>query len=318
MFNLFKVGMLGTLGAVNPETPAMPVNAPNDIDKGPKTEIYEKKPEINPEILVAIKNHYKEKIELLKDDLDQSGFNLKLALLDPDDREEFKKAGAAKLKIWEEIYKHPERVYEYLKSEFETEQKMLHTHFSNPEYLNKLMSAEKRTDAKEKQAEYLKNIDSLEFKAVTPDFLQYEQDKKAGVAYSIPEKNIFYFSLNAFEETDKNKIDNGVRFELLKSIYKNIEPTTAKFLVETFKNDNNISVRLNDLLKSPERLVYKKLLDLKLEELKIKKYSEEFTHEHYLLIMSAESGGKINNQDINDLLDTATEQQLITLMNSLA
>jgi hypothetical protein len=209
---------------------------------------------------------------------------------------------------------NPEEYYNKIVTLVEKIKDELITHFSSPEFLKKLEIILPAEKAQKEQANLVNNLKSVNLIVASPDSIaQRSVSKAAGASYSPIEHRI----LIPFAELDEEKIMH----ELIHSAYRgdqNLSPEEEKILNINFQKNKHFSPRENEYQhKVSERIVRKKLLDLEMERLGLKKYREKFTHEHYELLKKLRDENKLG-QGASELLDTSTEKQLQELMNNLA
>jgi hypothetical protein len=215
--------------------------------------------------------------------------------------------------VYDKIAENPEFYYENIIKKIEEIKAELVDHFSSDSFLQKLSENLGQLKAKEKQERILKNLSTVGVVIASPDSIK-KQTGGDGVACYSPS---LHRVMIPFSEINFEYIEH----ELLHSAYRAEEELSdhdKKILYKNFtKNDEESKDKNNYLHKPSERIVRKKNLDFEMERLKIKKYEEKFTHEHYIKLKELQKNGEVNT-GIGDLLNTTNEKELTNIMNTIA
>jgi hypothetical protein len=285
--------------AHNLDTKEISINN-DELDKDKINEIQENN-------ILTIKDFYQKKIEQTKNSvkyLDYQNFSEEELSL-------FKHEHEESLVRYQAIIDNPQEYYENLQIEIEDIRSFLLEHFKSNDFLERLKDNYSLEGAKIKQKEIIGNLESVKIEIDSPDNIQEIIDGQA--SYSVSKNRI----LIPFDNYDFEVIAH----EFLHGAYQVVESLSKKeirLLRKSFSKDKNVSKEKNEYQSSPEeRIVRKKLLDLEMERLGIKKYREQFDDSHYKQLLELREEFKLSRA-AKDLLRTSTAKQLKNLMNTIA
>jgi hypothetical protein len=215
-----------------------------------------------------------------------------------------------KINNYNEIISNPEKFYEKLLNEISSIRENLISHFSSPEFLNKLQQKLNTKNARKKQQEIINNLNSVKIIITTPSHIKKLTQNEGNACYDLNEHSI-YVPFIGFN-------DEIITHELIHGAYNSTESLSnddIKILYKLYKKNKKVD---NEYQRNPaERITRKKLLDFELDRLGIKKYDEKFTKEHYNKLLELKNKNNLS-RTANDILNTITEKQLIELMNTIA
>lgn len=211
---------------------------------------------------------------------------------------------------YNDIVSNPEKFYEKLLKEISNIRENLITHFSSPEFLNKLQQRLNIEDARKKQQEIINNLSSVKIIITTLSHIRELTENEGNACYDLNEHAI-YVSFIGFN-------DEIIGHELIHGAYRITEALSdddIKILHKLYKRNRKVD---NKYQRNPaERITRKKLLDFELDRLGVKKYDEKFTEEHYNKLLELKNKNNLS-RTANDILNTITKKQLIELMNTIA
>ena len=254
----------------------------------------------NTELLSSLRSYYQAKFQETSDSLK----SFTKTDLSPEEIIIKEAAFGKELSVYQSIIKKPEVFYHNTIAEIKLVKEELKKHFSSPEFVARLSN-------KNIQTKLLNNLDSARISLVHPAFLDEQSlGSKDKVIYSdgLNEVLISYEGAKPYE----------IQKALLNCAYhEGVSAEEAVVLKKDFRRDNNSSEARNDRsANSFNRMICKKMLDLEMKKFGIK-YGAKFTKEDYREILRHRHNNEFD-EEINSLIDTSTETQLIDLMNALA
>ena len=199
-------------------------------------------------------------------------------------------------------------------------------HIGSDEYLNKLskeMNISKEA-AKEHQKVRINNIKNLTCdlkssheiffnqKGGVPAYAYYDWNNKIVLPYNIDlnnkkEKDFFYEAILHEILHESTQYEKGMSIKSQNYLKKSFKPkdfTEEKDFVEYYSSLGELIVR-------------KQILDLEMEKLDIKKYSERFTYEHYQKLLKLKINNKLSPNAVQ-FIEHIKPEKFIKIMNELA
>lgn len=197
-------------------------------------------------------------------------------------------------------------------------------HINSKEYLNKLVKEVGSIDkAKKEQKDRINNFEGIKYDLLSRLDIKYYNNDIPYYAYYDPMFNEIDlpYDENIKDDEKKQEFYEAIRHELLHiSTYGNfmIPEKSRNLLKESFisKLDEGED-RISYFSNSTELLVRKQGLDLEMEKLGIKKYSEKFTDGHYKKLLELKEKRELSS-DSEQFLDHIKPEKFSEVMNELA
>lgn len=243
----------------------------------------------------------------------------------PEDAQEYYQQMDARRLRYQEIIANPTAYLEWAVARTNQRREEIMSHFQSPVFLEKLQAEWDCSfvEVQERRQRLIENLASVNVVYVSPEQFskQYGEDV-AGIYIS--NTHTIKFPLDQFfddETSETTCAPNLEEHELFHAAYLGEDEISSNFSRESDRSfryyKNNDAEHGDYLKKASERLVRKKILDLELERLNIKKYGETFTNEHYKQLFKMYEDGLLDS-NLEEIIQTTTPKDLEMLINDFA